>query len=309
MRRPMSRIIVALIIVALALPSAALPIVARPVDAPAELGGDMTVTTASDAGMDKVHPKLRSQVEVAAADEEFKIVLRVKNGVDVTGYLREPLVRPFSDDGLTTVYGYITAGLLPKLANHTAVDVILPVEGIHEPPKYRDPGAPERAAVQAERTTDVGIAGWHDVLDNHKSKAAWDKGYTGEGVRVAVLDSGIDFGHPDLQGTQAVQPFGDYEGWPIAIDSWSLYLKAYDYYLGYSYVANGWSWYADTSTVVYTDTSDYQPIGADAPHTYTLPETSLSGEYHIGSHPDDSLQQWWYDERVVRRPGQRLRLH
>ena len=299
MRLPLTRIRTALIIVALAIPLTVIPIMARPVDAPAELGGDMTVTTASDAGMAKVHPKLRGKVAAAAADEEFKIVLRVKNGVDVTGYLREPLVRPFSDDGLTTVYGYITAGLLPKLANHTAVDVILPVEGVHEPPRYRDPGAPERAAVQADRTTDVGIAGWHDVLDNHKSKAAWDKGYTGEGVRVAVVDSGIDFGHPDLQGTQAIQPIGDYAGWPIAIDAWSLYLKAYDYYLGYSYVASGWSWYADTSTIIHSYAATYQPIGADAPHTYTLPETSLSGEYHIGSHPDDSLNQYWYDERVA----------
>ena len=30
-----------------------------------------------------------------------------------------------------------------------------------------------------------------------------------------------------------------------------------------------------------------------------LPETSLSGAYHIGSHPDESLVAYWYDERVA----------
>ena len=196
MRQRMSRILAALVIVALALPLTAPATVARPTDTPADLGVGVLVSTASDAGMDKVHPNLRSKVATAAADEEFHIILRVKNGVDITGYLREPLVRPFSDDGLTTVYGYIKAAWLPKLANVDAVDVILPVEGVHEPPRYRDTGCASQGGHGGTRRRRRRIAAWHDVLDTHKSTAAWDKGYTGEGVRVAVLDSGVDFGHP-----------------------------------------------------------------------------------------------------------------
>ena len=29
---------------------------------------------------------------------------------------------------------------------------------------------------------------------------AWELGYSGKGVQVAVLDDGIDMGHPDLMG-------------------------------------------------------------------------------------------------------------
>ncbi|WP_223701192.1 S8 family serine peptidase [Sutcliffiella deserti] len=37
---------------------------------------------------------------------------------------------------------------------------------------------------------------------------AWDAGFTGEGVTVAIIDTGVDYTHPDL-----VHAFGDYKGW------------------------------------------------------------------------------------------------
>lgn len=37
---------------------------------------------------------------------------------------------------------------------------------------------------------------------------AWEAGYTGEGVTVAVIDTGTDYTHPDLK-----HAFGDYKGW------------------------------------------------------------------------------------------------
>ena len=37
---------------------------------------------------------------------------------------------------------------------------------------------------------------------------AWDAGFTGEGITVAVIDTGADYTHPDLK-----HAFGDYKGW------------------------------------------------------------------------------------------------
>lgn len=40
------------------------------------------------------------------------------------------------------------------------------------------------------------------------SNDAWDLGFTGEGVKVAIIDTGVDYTHPDLAPN-----FGDYLGW------------------------------------------------------------------------------------------------
>lgn len=144
-------------------------------------------------------------------------------------------------------------------------------------------------------------SGWFDVLEGHHSSTAWSRGFTGDGVKVMVNDSGPDFAHPDLQGTTAriSDPSSAYYGWPEQFDSFSMYLSVLDGFFGTSFVADGDADYADTSTLCTTDPCTYQPIGASGSHDYTLTGTSLSGTYHIGSHPDKALQLWWYGERVA----------
>ena len=63
-------------------------------------------------------------------------------------------------------------------------------------------------------------------LEEFGVEDAWDMGYTGEGVKVAVMDSGVDFATPDLMGTQArvSNASSPYYGWPIVIDLDSLSL-------------------------------------------------------------------------------------
>ncbi|MCB0217479.1 MAG: S8 family serine peptidase [Caldilineae bacterium] len=72
--------------------------------------------------------------------------------------------------------------------------------------------------------------GWFDVRQGHSAMEAWDMGFRGEGVRVAVMDTSIDFAHQDLQGAWAVLPEGSpYAGWPQVYDPYSAYLFGIDY--------------------------------------------------------------------------------
>lgn len=121
--------------------------------------------------------------------------------------------------------------------------------------------------------------GWFDVTAaGHNAQSAWADGYMGDGVKIAVADDSVDFAHPDLQGTQALvnDAASPYYGWPEVLDPYSILLYAYDRYYSTTYVADGQSWWSDTSAVITTASPTFDTV------SYTLPETSKSGVYHIG---------------------------
>lgn len=89
--------------------------------------------------------------------------------------------------------------------------------------------AEERRWSAAAATGGPRPTGWHDIGPGHAASEAWGMGYDGEGVRVAVLDTSVDFGHPDLQGTAARLPASHpYAGWPQLYDPYALYLHVLD---------------------------------------------------------------------------------
>jgi subtilisin family serine protease len=134
------------------------------------------------------------------------------------------------------------------------------------------------------------------AASGHGARRAWENGFTGSGTKVAVIDSGVDFAHPDLQGTQArvEDVTSPYYGWPIAFDPHSMF-----YYLLYGGAAfpEIRSWYSDTSS---TDEDVSPADGVLDNYGYNVSGiVSQSGTYHVGVHPDENLNHTWYGEYVA----------
>jgi len=133
------------------------------------------------------------------------------------------------------------------------------------------------------------------AVDLHGASTTWERNVTGSGVKVAIVDSGIDFAHPDLNGTQArVDDItSPWHGWPIMFDGRSLHRWLDS---AQSYPSDGNSWFADTSTI------DIDSDGDGLLDTSGLNITGLisqSGQWHIGEHPDNNLQSRVGDDVAV----------
>ncbi len=236
--------------------------------------------------------------------------------------------RVVTPDGVQPVYGRVRAGQVAKLAALPQVVALKEMRSTVKPPEPPGGGAwgasIDRAGLRAKLAGAAASqpaaaarpADWFDVLDVHKSQAAWGLGYTGQGVKVLVNDTGIDFAHPDLQGTMArvTDPTSPYVGWPEMFDAYSMLNLAFDVVVGTDYIASGIGFdgnapdYADTrvtrSGATLTDngatlSAVFKPLGSvvAAGYAYTLPKTSKSGVFHFGSHPDTVLEKYYFDER------------
>lgn len=164
------------------------------------------------------------------------------------------------------------------------------------------PEAPGPADPEALAALEGGIAPTLiEAGRGHHVPEAWALGYTGAGVRVAPMDSGTDFGHPDLQGTTArvTDPASPYLGWPIVFDPYSMEIYLFR---GVTFPTATLSWYVNSSfettahPVTRLTTTPFQG------RTYNVSGVgSASGTYHLGLHPDLTLSgssAWNYREPV-----------
>ncbi len=254
--------------------------------------------------------------------ENKMIVARIDAAADLSAYFTKLLVRPYIDPlGRQAVIGEVTELQFAQLQSHPAVHDIKLLEQSNQvtsPGEFEELAPPLSEAEQEKRlaalrgdqrlnrrslpptTADFAQLGWWDAEAGHQFQAAWANGFTGAGVTVMTNDSGADFCHPDLIDTWATveEPTSPYFGYPMMFDSYSMYLYAFDVGLGDTRVADGEADYADTSATCAAGNCVYQPISSTVPHNYVLPLTSLSGVYHIGSHPDGSFVSL-YGERVA----------
>ena len=120
----------------------------------------------------------------------------------------------------------------------------------------------------------------------HGATDVWDDGRNGTGIIVAVADSGVDFAHPDLNGTQARynNATSPYHGWPLMHDPVSILEWLRD---GEAYPDSGGSWWADTSEND-ADSDNDSILDNTSLSIAGIPQ-SISGTYHIGYHPDSKL--------------------
>lgn len=288
-------------------------------DSAAQNRGATRISSSSDSALSRVQPMLREMAQ-ASPNAGIAVNAYVAAGTDLSAYMPDGIARAkTTPNGMTIVSGTIKGRNVLKAAGVHGVVMMTAMRGAFVPADYEAradgstqfaPSAALRAqmsqviqSTEGSTTMNLDQANgivpndWADVGDAvHKSAEAWAMGYTGEGVKVMVNDSGVDFANPDLYGTWATvdNPNSPYAGWPMQFDQYSMYLMARDAILGETNIADGDGYYADTSTVITTADSSYQPLDADAANSYTLTGTSMSGNYHIGTHPDNSLRSWYF---------------
>jgi len=295
-------------------------------------------------------PKIPAEMGIQVSPDQESMLVEVfaEEGTDLSAYFVDGNVyaRPPIGKGETRIQifiGFVKPPALLKIASLAKVEALLPVvlEKNAQPDDYPiddpvEPPEPEDWATLRETSkalsesapdwdeakafgdgrTRVQPMDWFEVMPEgpHKAKVAWERGYRGEGVSVAVLDDGIDPAHPDLMGTQKIYSSTvrtEYNGWPVVFSPFSQYLYFLDEFLGTTHIAYGYSsvHYVDTSeTPSLTDCGvevscfDYTPlidVGVEGTqHTYIISDTmTQSGIVHAGTHPDNDLRDFLWGEK------------
>ncbi len=219
--------------------------------------------------------------------------------VKVVVYTRDPIAlgQMLRANNVQTTIGTITStqeGIRPLIVEMPAfvVSKIAYIDSVEAIMNFKLPSPLEsnNHQIPAPRNTKGGSANspsLYSATEGHHADDAWAAGYTGSGIRIAVLDSGVDFAHPDLLGTWAIEEniTSPYFGWPLAFDPYSMYTYLI---LGSTYPTVNESWYVDTSFNATADASYLLPLFNGRQYNVSG-VLSASGHYHIGLHPAPTL--------------------
>ena len=232
---------------------------------------------------EKLDPELMR--EMAESDGPFEVYVLVSDKDSANEYLASsdlPEIRGKVIDGVPIVgWMQLSADEIMKAADGDSVLKLVK----HVAPQLEV--MDERLIGDEVVADSLPLVEDYDVNVVQGAVEAWNLGFTGEGVKIAVIDTGFDMAHPDLQGQQARYDDSDspYYGWPIAYDDFTAMMLADGKTKG---------WVADTSNEVVTrgqsllfDGGKYRikglvDVDGDA-------VKSLSGTYRMGYHPDPTL--------------------
>lgn len=268
-------------------------------------------TLAGSRGADSVlSPDLRA-IAKQRSTETVPVSVMVSGEVDLGNLVEGSSTQ--SVGGLRWIRGKVAAKNLEKLASIQGVSAVLD-SGSRKPPVSPDPDLPKnytpltanvarlKALKSAPAYSPDGLKvgkpvkskvdkGWF-LKDTLGLEQAWDAGFKGEGVKVAVIDTGIDFAHPDLYGKQAriEDASSPYYGWPVCFDGHSMA----SFYESKSFDG---TWYVGTDSTpavqihgaTATATLSISTDGLPQAYTFTFKAESVSGVYRFGLHPDTSL--------------------
>jgi predicted heme/steroid binding protein len=249
------------------------------------------------AAWDKLTPSVQN--EARSGTGTFRVAILTDDVNALGDFLRKNGVPtivgsvPATRGGPRVVTIDVPTKLLAKVASldhvYSVAPAVLPV-------------APDREQTEASALNAAPLGGPAPDLiaagKGHHVPEAWALGYTGYGVQVSVMDSGTDFGHPDLQGTFArdADPASPYFDWPMAFDpnSMASYLLG-----GLTFPTAPSSWYVDTTFRSLADPFGNLILPFNG-HVYDVSGIpSASGVYHLGLHPDSSLPAFYYGENVA----------
>jgi minor extracellular serine protease Vpr len=120
--------------------------------------------------------------------------------------VKSDLSKAVKNSKVNREYDHVFSGFSVEIpANQIPSLLALPgVKAVYPNVTYNVTSVGEGEAISAEEYSPNML----DSAPHIGANQAWESGFTGEGVTVAVIDTGADYTHPDL-----AHAFGDYKGW------------------------------------------------------------------------------------------------